>query len=167
MKITLEINGQPRTADVEERTLLADLIRDMFGLTGTHVGCDTSQCGCCTVLLDGEAVKSCSMLAVQAQGCTVTTIEGLAPAGDGQPALHPVQTAFTECHALQCGFCTPGMIMSTVSLLKFHPNPSDADIAEGLSGNLCRCTGYLNITKAVKQAAAAMSGKSSIGGVAA
>ncbi len=167
MKITLEINGQPRTADVEERTLLADLIRDMFGLTGTHVGCDTSQCGCCTVLLDGEAVKSCSMLAVQAQGCTVTTIEGLAPAGDGQPALHPVQTAFTECHALQCGFCTPGMIMSTVSLLKFHPNPSDADIAEGLSGNLCRCTGYLNITKAVKQAAAAMSGKAAIGGVAA
>ena len=162
MKITLEINGQPRTADVEERTLLADLIRDMFGLTGTHVGCDTSQCGCCTVLLDGEAVKSCSMLAVQAQGCTVTTIEGLAPAGAGQPALHPVQTAFTECHALQCGFCTPGMIMSTVSLLKFHPNPSDADIAEGLSGNLCRCTGYLNIAKAVKQAAAAMAGKGGV-----
>jgi carbon-monoxide dehydrogenase small subunit len=158
MKISLDINGQTRQADVEARTLLVDLIRDVFGLTGTHVGCDTSQCGCCTVLLDGTAVKSCSMLAVQAQGCKVTTIEGLAPSGTGKPALHPVQAAFTECHGLQCGFCTPGMIMSTVSLLKFHPNPSEADIAEGLSGNLCRCTGYLNISKAVKQAAAAMAG---------
>jgi carbon-monoxide dehydrogenase small subunit len=158
MKITLELNGQTREADVEARTLLADMIRDVFGLTGTHVGCDTSQCGCCTVLLDGVAVKSCSMLAVQAQGCRVTTIEGLAASGPDPQGLHPVQAAFTECHALQCGFCTPGMIMSTVSLLKFHPSPSDADIAEGLSGNLCRCTGYLNIAKAVKQAAAAMAG---------
>ncbi len=158
MKITLELNGQPRSADVEERTLLADMIRDVFALTGTHVGCDTSQCGCCTVLLDGMAVKSCSMLAVQAQGCKVTTIEGLAPSSSGAPALHPVQAAFTECHGLQCGFCTPGMVMATVSLLKFHPNPSDADIAEGLSGNLCRCTGYVNIAKAVRQAATAMSG---------
>ncbi len=158
MKISLDINGQTRHADVEERTLLADMIRDVFDLTGTHIGCDTSQCGCCTVLLDGTAVKSCSMLAVQAQGCKVTTIEGLAPSGSGQPALHPVQAAFTECHGLQCGFCTPGMVMATVSLLKFHPNPSDAEIADGLGGNLCRCTGYFNIAKAVKQAAAAMSG---------
>ncbi len=162
MKITLELNGQTREADVEERTLLADMIRDVFGLTGTHVGCDTSQCGCCTVLLDGAAVKSCSMLAVQAQSCKITTIEGLAPSGLKGQTLHPVQAAFTECHALQCGFCTPGMIMSTVSLLKFHPNPSDAEIAEGLSGNLCRCTGYLNINKAVKQAAAAMASKSEV-----
>ena len=156
MKITLEVNGQTRQADVEARTLLADLLRDEFGLTGTHVGCDTSQCGCCTVLLDGAAVKSCSLLAAQAQGCKVTTIEGLAPSGAGGTTLHPVQAAFTECHALQCGFCTPGMVMATVSLLKFHPKPSDADIAEGLSGNLCRCTGYLNIAKAVRQAATAM-----------
>ena len=167
MKIILELNGQARSADVEERTLLADLIREGFGLTGTHVGCDTSQCGCCTVLLDGMAVKSCSMLAVQADGCQVTTIEGLSgsasPSGSGATALHPVQAAFTECHALQCGFCTPGMIMATVSLLKFHPRPSDADVAEGLSGNLCRCTGYINIAKAVRQAAAAMSNN---GGVA-
>ena len=167
MKITLELNGQTKSADVEERTLLADLLRDTFALTGTHVGCDTSQCGCCTVLLDGAAVKSCSMLAVQAQGCKVTTIEGLSgpalPSGSGELTLHPVQAAFTECHALQCGFCTPGMIMATVSLLKFHPQPSDADIAEGLSGNLCRCTGYINIAKAVRQAAAAMSNN---GGVA-
>ena len=157
MKISLELNGQSREADVEERTLLADLIRDVFGLTGTHVGCDTSQCGCCTVLLDGAAVKSCSMLAVQAQGCKVTTIEGLAASSSDQQALHPVQAAFTECHALQCGFCTPGMIMSTVSLLKFQPDPSDAEIAEGLSGNLCRCTGYINIARAVRQAATALS----------
>ena len=157
MKITLELNGQTREADVEERTLLADMIRDVFGLTGTHVGCDTSQCGCCTVLLDGTAVKPCSMLAVQAQGCKITTIEGLASAGGNPNGLHPVQAAFTECHALQCGFCTPGMVMATVSLLKFHPNPSDADIAEGLSGNLCRCTGYINIAKAVRQAATALS----------
>ncbi len=154
MKLTIELNGQPLHAEVEARTLLSSLLRDTCGLTGTHVGCDTSQCGCCTVLLDGEAVKSCSMLALQAQGCAVTTIEGLAPAG-----LHPVQAAFTECHALQCGFCTPGMIMSTVSLLKAHPQPSDAQIAEGLAGNLCRCTGYLHITQAVRQAARVMSGE--------
>ena len=160
MKITLELNGQTRQADVETRTLLVDLIRDSLGLTGTHVGCDTSQCGCCTVLLDGLAVKSCSMLAAQAQGCRVTTIEGLAPSGSEPTALHPVQAAFTECHALQCGFCTPGMIMATVSLLKFHPTPSDADIAEGLSGNLCRCTGYVNIAKAVRQAANVMASSS-------
>ncbi len=152
MKITLQINGQDTTADVEARTLLSSFVREHAGLTGTHVGCDTSQCGCCTVLLDGTAVKSCSMLAVQAQGSAITTIEGLA----GASGLHPVQSAFTACHALQCGFCTPGMIMSTVSLLKEHPRPTDEQIAKGLAGNLCRCTGYINIAKAVKQAAAVM-----------
>jgi carbon-monoxide dehydrogenase small subunit len=127
---------------------LADVIRDQLHLTGTHVGCDTSQCGCCTVLLDGEAVKSCSVLAVQADGSSVTTVEGLSSNG----ALHPVQAAFTQCHALQCGFCTPGMIMATVGLLQRCPLPTDAQIAEGLSGNMCRCTGYVNIAAAVRQA---------------
>ncbi len=165
MKISLKVNGQPRTADVEVRTLLSSFIRSDCGLTGTHVGCDTSQCGCCTVLLDGVAVKSCSMLAVQAQGCEVTTIEGLA-AADGSGHLHPVQAAFTECHALQCGFCTPGMVMATVSLLKVHPRPTDAQAAEGLAGNLCRCTGYINIAKAVQQAAAKMAASAPADGAA-
>jgi len=127
---------------------LADVLRDQLRLTGTHVGCDTSQCGCCTVLLDGEAVKSCSVLAVQADGSAVTTVEGLSRDG----VLHPVQAAFTQCHALQCGFCTPGMIMATVGLLQRCPQPTDAQIAEGLSGNMCRCTGYVNIAAAVRQA---------------
>lgn len=165
MNLTLTVNGQSRSADVEPRTLLVDLLRDSFGLTGTHVGCDTSQCGCCTVHLDGDAIKSCSMLALQADGCTVTTIEGLAPGreqqtdfttGNATPtmaALHPVQQAFSTCHGLQCGFCTPGMIMAAADLLKRHPNPSDEQIREGLAGNLCRCTGYVNIIAAVKQAA--------------
>lgn len=152
MNISLHINGQARSAEAEDRTLLVDLLRDHLGLTGTHVGCDTSQCGCCTVLLDGHAVKSCTMLAAQAQGSHITTIEGLAPASSG--ALHPVQAAFSKCHALQCGFCTPGMVMATVSLLHKHPQPTDAQITEGLSGNLCRCTGYINIAQAVKEAAA-------------
>jgi carbon-monoxide dehydrogenase small subunit len=152
MNISLHINGQVRAAEADDRTLLVDLLRDHLGLTGTHVGCDTSQCGCCTVLLDGQAVKSCTMLAAQAQGSHITTIEGLAPASTG--ALHPVQAAFSKCHALQCGFCTPGMVMATVSLLQKHPQPTDAQITEGLSGNLCRCTGYLNIAQAVKEAAA-------------
>jgi carbon-monoxide dehydrogenase small subunit len=152
MNISLHINGQARSAEAEDRTLLVDLLRDHLGLTGTHVGCDTSQCGCCTVLLDGHAVKSCTMLAAQAQGSHITTIEGLAPASSG--ALHPVQAAFSKCHALQCGFCTPGMVMATVSLLQKHPKPTDAQITEGLSGNLCRCTGYINIAQAVKEAAA-------------
>jgi aerobic carbon-monoxide dehydrogenase small subunit len=168
MNINLTINDQPRNADVEPRTLLVDLIRDSFGLTGTHVGCDTSQCGCCTVHLDGQAVKSCSMLAVQANGCKVTTIEGLVTTtattvdlttGNTTPtmaALHPVQQAFSQCHGLQCGFCTPGMVMATVDLLKRYPNPSDSQIQEGLAGNLCRCTGYVNIAAAVKQAAQMM-----------
>ena len=155
MKISFDLNGKPCSADVEPRTLLANLLREQFSLTGTHVGCDTSQCGCCTVLLDGVAVKSCTLLAVQARGRAVTTIEGLA---GSQPAgqLHPVQVAFTECHALQCGFCTQGMVMATVSLLQDKPLPSDAEIEQGLAGNLCRCTGYINIAKAVRQAAQAM-----------
>jgi len=152
MNISLHINGQVRASVADDRTLLVDLLRDHLGLTGTHVGCDTSQCGCCTVLLDGQAVKSCTMLAAQAQGSHITTIEGLAPASSG--ALHPVQAAFSKCHALQCGFCTPGMVMATVSLLQKHPQPTDAQITEGLSGNLCRCTGYINIAQAVKEAAA-------------
>jgi len=152
MNISLHINGQARSAEAEDRTLLVHLLRDHLGLTGTHVGCDTSQCGCCTVLLDGHAVKSCTMLAAQAEGSHITTIEGLAPASSG--ALHPVQAAFSKCHALQCGFCTPGMVMATVSLLQKHPKPTDAQITEGLSGNLCRCTGYINIAQAVKEAAA-------------
>ena len=156
MKIELVVNGQPRTAEVEERTLLADLLREQFGLTGTHVGCDTSQCGCCTVQVDGQAVKSCTMLAAQAQGASVLTIEGLAPGATDAQALHPVQLAFSACHGLQCGFCTPGMIMATVDLLGRHPDPSDEQIREGLAGNLCRCTGYVNIVAAVKQAARAM-----------
>jgi aerobic carbon-monoxide dehydrogenase small subunit len=148
MDIQLTVNGQPQRLNVEPRALLADVLRDQLRLTGTHVGCDTSQCGCCTVLLDGEAVKSCSVLAVQADGSSVTTVEGLSRDG----ALHPVQAAFTQCHALQCGFCTPGMIMATVGLLQRCPHPSDAQIAEGLSGNMCRCTGYINIAQAVRQA---------------
>ena len=149
MDIQLNVNGQAQRLSIEPRALLADVLRDQLQLTGTHVGCDTSQCGCCTVLLDGQAVKSCSVLAAQADGSEVTTIEGLSQ-GD---RLHPVQAAFTQCHALQCGFCTPGMIMATVGLLRRCPNPTDADIAEGLSGNLCRCTGYVNIAAAVRQAA--------------
>ncbi|MBU6272296.1 MAG: (2Fe-2S)-binding protein [Betaproteobacteria bacterium] len=149
MKIELVVNGQPRTAQCEERTLLADLLRDSFGLTGTHVGCDTSQCGCCTVHVDGQAVKSCTMLAAQADGCSVVTIEGLARG----ERLHPVQEAFSACHGLQCGFCTPGMIMASVDLLRRHPSPSDEQILEGLAGNLCRCTGYVNIVEAVRTAA--------------
>jgi carbon-monoxide dehydrogenase small subunit len=148
MDIQLTVNGQIQRLNVEPRALLADVIRDQLHLTGTHVGCDTSQCGCCTVLLDGEAVKSCSVLAVQADGSSVTTVEGLSSNG----ALHPVQAAFTQCHALQCGFCTPGMIMATVGLLQRCPLPTDAQIAEGLSGNMCRCTGYVNIAAAVRQA---------------
>jgi aerobic carbon-monoxide dehydrogenase small subunit len=148
-KIELTVNGERRTGEVEPRTLLVNFLRDTLGLTGTHVGCDTSQCGCCTVHVNGRAVKSCSMLAVQAEGAEVLTIEGLAKNGK----LHPVQQAFTECHALQCGFCTPGMIMTTVGLLKDNSNPSEEEINHGLEGNLCRCTGYINIVKAVKRSA--------------
>ena len=159
MKVSMTVNGQLREAQVPDTQLLADLLRDGFGLTGTHVGCDTSQCGCCTIHLDGEAVKSCTMLAAQADGCNIVTIEGLsgATASDGQAdglaGLHPVQQAFSACHGLQCGFCTPGMIMASADLLRRCPQPTDAQIAEGLAGNLCRCTGYVNIVSAVKTAA--------------
>ena len=151
-KIEMTVNGKKVSHDVEDRTLLANFLRDQLGLTGTHIGCDTSQCGCCTVHVDGVAVKSCTMLVGQANGSDVLTIEGLA---DGDK-LHPVQQAFTECHALQCGFCTPGMIMAVTGLLKDNPSPSDDEIVDGLEGNLCRCTGYINIIKAVKHASQAM-----------
>jgi aerobic carbon-monoxide dehydrogenase small subunit len=152
-KIELKINGKQHTFDVEDRTLLVNLIRDHAQLTGTHVGCDTSQCGACTIHMNGVAVKSCTVLAGQAEGADIVTIEGLAKNGK----LHPVQQAFTECHALQCGFCTPGMIMAVSGFLKDNPKPTDEEIYHGLEGNLCRCTGYINIVKAVKQASKAMS----------
>jgi carbon-monoxide dehydrogenase small subunit len=148
-KIRLTVNGVKYTREVEDRVLLANFIRDELGLTGTHIGCDTTQCGCCTVHMNGRAVKSCTILAAQADGADVVTIEGLAKDG----ALHPVQQAFTDCHALQCGFCTPGMIMAVAGLLKDNPHPSEEQIYAGLEGNICRCTGYINIVKAVKQAA--------------
>ena len=151
-KIELTVNGKKMSGEAEDRTLLADFIRDKLGLTGTHIGCDTSQCGCCTVHMNGRAVKSCTMVVGQANGSDIVTIEGLA---QGEK-LHPVQQAFSECHALQCGFCTPGMIMAVTGLLKDNPNPTDEEIIHGLEGNLCRCTGYVNIIKAVKQAAKAM-----------
>jgi carbon-monoxide dehydrogenase small subunit len=148
-EIALNVNGVRRRADVEPRTLLVDFIRDHVGLTGTKIGCDTSQCGACTIHLDGEAVKSCTVLAVQADGAEITTIEGLVSNG----ALHAVQEAFHTQHGLQCGFCTPGMIMATVDLLERSPDPSDEEIRHGLEGNLCRCTGYENIVRAVHEAA--------------
>jgi aerobic carbon-monoxide dehydrogenase small subunit len=152
VNITLTVNGEESGGDVEPRLLLVHYLRDVLGLTGTNVGCDTSSCGACTVLLDGESVKSCTVLAVQADGHEVTTIEGLTPvATDG--GLHPMQQAFHEQHGLQCGFCTPGMVMAAVSLLREHPNPSEAEVRLGLEGNLCRCTGYHNIVKAVMAAA--------------
>ncbi|WP_029009864.1 (2Fe-2S)-binding protein [Azospirillum halopraeferens] len=151
--ITLTVNGKAVTREVEERTLLVHFLREHLGLTGTHVGCDTSQCGACVVHVDGRSVKSCTMLAVQAADCAVTTIEGLAPA-DG--TLHPMQEAFREHHGLQCGFCTPGMVMSAVDLVTDNPDPSEAEVREGLEGNICRCTGYHNIVKAVLAGAQAM-----------
>ena len=149
VQVSMAINGTSVSLDVEPRTLLVHYLRDHAGLTGTNVGCDTSSCGACTVHLDGEAVKSCTVLAVQADDREITTIEGLV---DGD-VLHPMQQAFHECHALQCGYCTPGMIMAAVSLLDEVPNPTEADVREGLEGNLCRCTGYHNIVRAVLQAA--------------
>ncbi len=147
--ITVTVNGEAREADVEPRLLLVHLLREVFGLTGTHVGCDTSNCGACTVQVDGQSMKSCTMLAVQADGREVRTIEGMA---DGT-TLHPLQQAFHEQHGLQCGFCTPGMIMQADWLLRQNPEPTDEQIREGISGNLCRCTGYVNIVKAIQQAA--------------
>ncbi len=146
----MTVNGQSRSADVEPRTLLVHYLRDDLGLTGTNVGCDTSSCGACTVHLGGESVKSCTVLAAQARGEDVTTIEGMA--GDGGE-LHPMQQSFMECHGLQCGYCTPGMIMAATSLLAENPNPTEEEVREGLEGNLCRCTGYHNIVKAVMAAA--------------
>lgn len=154
-KVEIEVNGQKVSADVEPRLLLVHFLRENLGLTGTHVGCDTSSCGACTVLLDGESVKSCTIFAVQADGCGVTTIEGI-----GTPeTLHPMQEAFWNEHGLQCGYCTPGMIVSAIDLLRRNPSPTDREIREGLSGNICRCTGYENIVKAVRAAAKAMNGK--------
>ncbi|MPZ10223.1 MAG: 2Fe-2S iron-sulfur cluster binding domain-containing protein [Kiloniellaceae bacterium] len=152
--VSMTVNGRAVTGDVEGRTLLVQFLRENLHLTGTHVGCDTSQCGACVVHVDGESVKSCTMLALQADGAEVTTIEGLAKNGD----LHPVQAAFREHHGLQCGFCTPGMVMSAVDLLKKNPNPDEGEIREWLEGNICRCTGYHNIVKAIQSAAADMKG---------
>ena len=152
-QISLTVNGTQHSSDVETRQLLVEYLRDTLNLTGTHVGCDTSGCGACTVILNGSAVKSCTIFAVQADGGEVTTIEGLATNGE----LHPLQEGFWEMHGLQCGFCTPGMIMSSVDLLQKNPSPSEADIRSGLSGNFCRCTGYHNIVKAVQYAADKMS----------
>ncbi len=156
--VTIQVNGAERGAPVEPRLLLVHFLRDVAGLTGTHVGCETSLCGACTVLLDGRAVKSCTVLAVQADGHRVTTVEGLAR-GDG---LHPIQQGFWEEHGLQCGFCTPGMIMCSHDLLENHPNPTDAEIREGLNGNLCRCTGYQNIVAAVKNASRKLSKRGAV-----
>ena len=152
-QITLSVNGKSVTREVAPQTSLVEFLREDLQLTGTHVGCDTAQCGACTVHLDGRAVKSCNMLAAQAAGSEVTTIEGVA-AADG--TMHPMQTAFNQCHGLQCGFCTPGMVMSAIDLVKHHDCSSEAKIREGLEGNMCRCTGYQNIVKAVTQAAKAM-----------
>jgi carbon-monoxide dehydrogenase small subunit len=152
VSLALNVNGKPVSADVDPRTLLVDFLRNQLSLTGTHVGCDTAQCGACTVHLDGRAVKACNVLAVQAQGASVTTIEGLARNG----AMHPMQQAFKDCHGLQCGFCTPGMVMSAIDLVNRHPNADEATIRAELEGNLCRCTGYHNIVKAVREGAAAM-----------
>lgn len=152
MKVTLNLNGKVVSADVEPRTLLVQLIRDHLGLTGTHVGCDTSQCGACVVHVNGQSVKSCSMLAVQAEGMVIKTIESLA----ATEVLHPMQQAFKEHHGLQCGFCTPGIIMSALNLVAINPSPSETEIREWLEGNLCRCTGYHNIVKAISAGAKAM-----------
>jgi carbon-monoxide dehydrogenase small subunit len=150
--ISLTVNGTPRQGQVEPRLLLVHYLREVLGLTGTHIGCDTSQCGACTVLIDGQAVKSCTVLAVQADGSTITTIEGMASNGQ----LHPLQQAFWEEHGLQCGFCTPGMIMTAADLLSRNPNPSDGEIRHALEGNLCRCTGYQHIVNSIKSAAQKM-----------
>lgn len=151
-RVSFSVNGNPVDIEVEDRTLLVDALRDHLQLTGTHVGCDTSQCGCCTIRLNGDAVKSCTLLAVQAQDAELITIEGIAD-GDN---LHPVQKAFSDCHGLQCGYCTPGMVIATIELLEQNPQPTTEEIRAGLAGNLCRCTGYLNIESSVRAAASAM-----------
>jgi aerobic carbon-monoxide dehydrogenase small subunit len=156
--ITVTVNGEKRSAEVEPRLLLVHFLREKLRLTGTHIGCDTSHCGACTVLVDGTPVKSCTVLAVQADGQQVTTVEALAAGG----TLHPIQAAFKQEHGLQCGFCTPGMMLTSIALLKEKPNPSDDDIRWALSGNICRCTGYMNIVKAVKSAAAQMNAAAAV-----
>jgi carbon-monoxide dehydrogenase small subunit len=153
IKVSMKVNGKPVSAEVEERTLLVSFIREHLRLTGTHVGCDTAQCGACTIIMNGKAVKSCSMLAMQAEGMDLMTIEGVAGA-DG--TLHPMQAAFKEHHGLQCGFCTPGMVMNAIDFAKSNPNPTEQQIREALEGNLCRCTGYHNIVKAIAAGARAM-----------
>jgi carbon-monoxide dehydrogenase small subunit len=155
--VKMTVNGKAVSGTVEPRTLLVQFLREHLGLTGTHVGCDTSQCGACVVHVDGTSIKSCTLLAVQAEGANVTTIEGLAKNGE----LHPMQAAFREHHGLQCGFCTPGMVMSAVDLVRVNKNPSEPEIREWLEGNICRCTGYHNIVKAIKAGAAAMKGAAS------
>jgi aerobic carbon-monoxide dehydrogenase small subunit len=159
MQITVKVNGADRSADVEPRLLLAHLIREEFGLTGTHVGCDTTSCGACTVLLDGQPVKSCTMFGVQADGREVTTVEGLLQ--DGQ--LHPIQAAFKQEHGLQCGFCTPGMMLTGSALLADNPSPTDDEVRWAISGNICRCTGYMNIVKAIQAAGRDMAANPSEG----
>ena len=149
MQVNVTVNGEATAAEVEPRLLLVQYLRDVLGLTGTNIGCDTSSCGACTVHVDGQSVKSCTLLAVQADGSEVTTIEGLASDG----VLHPMQEAFRQCHGLQCGYCTPGMVMAAIGLLDENPHPTDAEVRQGLEGNLCRCTGYQNIVRAVRQAA--------------
>lgn len=153
-EISLTVNGEQITKSVEGRTLLVEFIRETLKLTGTHIGCDTSQCGACTVHLNGKAVKSCTMLAAQADGAEITTIEGIAPEGQ----LNPMQKAFNDHHGLQCGFCTPGMVMRAMTLVKDNPNPTEADVRHGLEGNICRCTGYQNIVAAVLDGAKALRG---------
>jgi carbon-monoxide dehydrogenase small subunit len=157
MEITVNVNGTERTADVEPRMLLVHLIRETFGLTGTHIGCDTTSCGACTVLLDGVPVKSCTLFGVQADGRSITTVEGLASGGE----LHPVQAAFKEHHGLQCGYCTPGMMLVGAALIEENPAPSEEEVRFAISGNICRCTGYMNIVKAIQAAAAAKAGTGS------
>jgi aerobic carbon-monoxide dehydrogenase small subunit len=157
--VSIQVNGATQTNEIEPRKLLVHYLRDDLGLTGTHVGCETSICGACTVMLDGQAVKSCTILAIQADGSSVTTIEGLAANG----ILHPVQQGFWECHGLQCGYCTPGMIVAAAQVLDRNPNASDEEIRHGLEGNLCRCTGYQNIVEAVKYAAGKINTKAATG----
>ena len=152
LTVTATVNGQQRSGEVEPRLLLVHFIRDVLGLTGTHVGCDTSQCGACTIIMNGKAVKSCTVLAVQASGAEITTIEGLAKNGQ----LHPIQEGFWEEHGLQCGYCTPGMMMTAVALLAENPDPSESEIRQAISGNLCRCTGYVNIVRSIQHAARAL-----------
>ncbi len=152
MKISLNVNGKPVCAEVEERTLLVSLLRDHLRLTGTHIGCDTAQCGACTVHRNGKAIKSCSIVAMQAEGADILTIEGVAP----KDGLHPMQQAFKDNHGLQCGFCTPGMVMNALDFAKAHPNPTEQEVRESLEGNLCRCTGYHNIVKSIVAGAKAM-----------